>query len=413
MLLQFEVENHRSLQAKQTLSLVASDSDDIDSRLIPCSAIKGAALPVAAIYGANASGKTNVLAALGFMREAVQSSHRTWEPGAPIPWQPFLLGDGSRPPARYEMHFLTAGTRYRYGFALNGERIVEEWLYAWPNGKKQVWLERERDRFTFGKKLHGENETIRKLTRPNSLFLSAAAQNNHAALSVVHEHFLVPRIVQRVSTSPRYHREFIDSELMRLMVEAASKSARTELAAILGLLKSADFGIEGVAISPGSEGRHVSLSHRQATREPRLLPLEAESDGTLTLLHLGLRLFKVLAVGGLLTIDELEGSLHPMLARGVVAMFQDPKQNPKRAQLVFTTHDTNLLGTVVGEPALRRDQVWLTEKDKDGATTLYPLTDFHPRKEENLERGYLQGRYGAVPFLGPLAANGSARASRQ
>lgn len=101
-------------------------------------------------------------------------------------------------------------------------------------------------------------------------------------------------------------------------------------------------------------------------------------------------------------MDELESSLHPALALRIVGMFNDPKQNPRGAQLMFATHDTNLLGTLVGEPALRRDQVWFTEKDGDGATRVYPLTDFHPRKEENLERGYLQGRYGGVPFLGDL-----------
>src|SRR5262249_7777827 len=104
----------------------------------------------------------------------------------------------------------------------------------------------------------------------------------------------------------------------------------------------------------------------------------------------------------LLCVDELEASLHPALALSVVRLFNDPAQNPRHAQLVFATHDTNLLGSIVGEPALRRDQVWFTEKDETGATQLYPLTDFHPRKEKNLERGYLQGRYGAIPFLGDM-----------
>jgi AAA15 family ATPase/GTPase len=98
-------------------------------------------------------------------------------------------------------------------------------------------------------------------------------------------------------------------------------------------------------------------------------------------------------------VDELDASLHPILAQEVVRQFNDPATNPHNAQLIFTTHDANLLGTILGEPALRRDQVWLTEKDNDGATVLYPLTDYRPRKAENLERGYLQGRYGAIPFL--------------
>lgn len=104
-----------------------------------------------------------------------------------------------------------------------------------------------------------------------------------------------------------------------------------------------------------------------------------------------------------MVIDELERSLHSLLATQLVRQFNDPKTNPKHAQLLFSTHDTNLLGTAIGEPVLRRDQVWLTEKDPQGATVVYPLTDYKPRKAENIERGYLQGRYGAIPFLGDLA----------
>jgi uncharacterized protein len=128
----------------------------------------------------------------------------------------------------------------------------------------------------------------------------------------------------------------------------------------------------------------------------------------MTLLAIATRLVGVLREGGLLCIDELEASLHPMLALEIVRLFNDPKHNPKGAQLIFTTHDTSLIGNVAGEAPLRRDQIWFTEKDQGGATKLYPLTDFHPRREENLERGYLQGRYEAIPFLGELVAPVSA-----
>ena len=107
-----------------------------------------------------------------------------------------------------------------------------------------------------------------------------------------------------------------------------------------------------------------------------------------------------------MVVDELEASLHPKLALEIVKQFNNPQTNPKNAQLIFTTHDTNLLGNDAGEPVLRRDQVWLTEKDKEGATVLYPLTDYKPRKAENVERGYLQGRYGAIPYLGSFSLLG-------
>ena len=110
--------------------------------------------------------------------------------------------------------------------------------------------------------------------------------------------------------------------------------------------------------------------------------------------------------GGVLLVDELERSLHPYLARQIIGHFNDPESNPNNAQLIFTTHDTNLLGTMLGEPALRRDQVWLTEKNHEGATELYPLTNYKPRKAESLERGYLQGRYGAIPFVEDFSVAG-------
>ena len=128
--------------------------------------------------------------------------------------------------------------------------------------------------------------------------------------------------------------------------------------------------------------------------------LDEESDGTKTLFKIAPNLFRVLETGGVLLVDELESSLHPNLGSKIVKMFNCPQTNQQNAQLIFTTHDTNLLGNTLGAPALRRDQVWFTEKDSSGATSLYPLTNFKPRNVENLERGYLQGRYGAIPFLG-------------
>jgi AAA15 family ATPase/GTPase len=131
--------------------------------------------------------------------------------------------------------------------------------------------------------------------------------------------------------------------------------------------------------------------------------LEEESNGTQKLFQLALPVLLALREGSVLVVDELESSLHPSLAQEIVILFNNPSKNPNNAQLIFSTHDTNLLGTILGEPVLRRDQVWLTEKDPEGGTVLYPLTDYKPRKSENLERGYLQGRYGAIPFLGKFA----------
>jgi AAA15 family ATPase/GTPase len=212
-------------------------------------------------------------------------------------------------------------------------------------------------------------------------------------------------------------------DLLLRRVERNARPTAETFAPIMALLGTADTGI--IDMRAEVEGEPNSAFDGQALRFGRIdfkhrskkgghgwLPLAAESAGTLALLEVGMKLIDVFSVGGLLLVDELESSLHPALARHIVALFQDPVQNPKRAQLVFTTHDTNLLGSVVGEPALRRDQVWLTEKDDAGATTLYPLTDYRPRKEENLERGYLQGRYGAIPYYGRSSTSRRGRPRR-
>jgi hypothetical protein len=143
----------------------------------------------------------------------------------------------------------------------------------------------------------------------------------------------------------------------------------------------------------------LELKH-QSESDDAWLPLEEESHGTRTLLQLALPILRTIQRGRLMVVDELEPSMHPNPAEHIVRQFNDLEINTHNAQLIFSTHDTNLLGTLSGEPALRRDQVWLTEKEATGATVLYPLTDFKPRKEENIERGYVQGRYGAIPYLG-------------
>jgi AAA15 family ATPase/GTPase len=179
------------------------------------------------------------------------------------------------------------------------------------------------------------------------------------------------------------------------------------------LLKGADFGIVDFRVQRSDvddSTRRVSLPKFQLkhhnTSEDAWLPLEQESHGTRTLFRMALPILRSLERGTILLVDELESSLHPALAQQIICNFNDPATNPHNAQLVCTTHDTNLLGTTLGEPALRRDQVWFTEKSEEGATALYPLTDYKPRKAENLERGYLQGRYGAIPFLGSLSFSG-------
>jgi len=416
MLIEFRVENHRSLRDEQALTLEAGRvGDSADPRPRSVAGHGEKLLPAAVIYGANASGKSNVLAALAFMRQAVFFSHRHWEPEGGIPRTAFAWGEKRNEPSMYEASFLIEGTKYVYGFAVDDEAVQEEWLFAWPNNRKQVWFEREGNRFKFGDHLNGPNDVVREVTRSNALFLSAAAQHGHGQLTPLYSWFqrmfFVNIPLKGHGRSFRYGR-ILTKKLLSLNDDQPSlfesdETDDTQVARIRQLLKATDTGIVDIRSSVhevdhrGRTRRRLRLQH-QAGDDDSWLYLEEESGGTKTLLRMAPSVFHTLDSGGLLLVDELESSLHPSLGATIVKMFNSPKTNPNNAQIVFTTHDTNLLGTTLGEPPLRRDQVWFTEKDEEGASKLYPLTDYKPRKTENLERGYLQGRYGAIPFLGDI-----------
>ena len=427
MLIEFRVENHRSLRDEQVLTLEAGRVGDAsDSRPRRVAGYPESLLPVAALYGANASGKSNVLAALAFMRDAVSLSHRVWSPDEGVPRDPFAWGPKRLDPSLFEITICVEDVRYEYGFVASDECFAEEWLFAWPHGKKQVWFEREGgDPIKFGDNLKGENRLIEEVTRPNALFISVAAQHKHPQLTPIFTWF---RSLYAVNLSERRDFPFrslqTDVTLTRLLQDDAAGMRQLTLFqddefpdSLLDrfrtLLTTADIGILDMRLADSqsdgasrrSKGRRFELKH-QSEVEEAWLPLEEESRGTQSMFRIALPILQTLRSGGTLLIDELESSLHPNLAQRLVRQFNEPFTNPRNAQLIFTTHDTNLLGTTLGEPALRRDEVWLTEKNKDGATILYSLTDYRPRKAENLEHGYLQGRYGAIPFLGDLTLAG-------
>lgn len=415
MLIEFRVENHRSLRDEQAITMEASSIGDVaDDRPRRAAGHTVPLLPVAVLYGANASGKSNVLSALAFMQEAVMLSHRTWSPDEGVPRDPFAWGISKSSPSLFEVTILANEVRYQYGFRASDGEFLEEWLHAWPHGKKQIWFERDGSVFKFGDNLRGENKLIEEVTRSNALFLSAAIQHKHQQLDPVFAWF---RAIQPVNLTRGFGRRGLvvgsmsRHALARLFHEGAHQLFPDDtLEQFRALLRSADIGIVDFRVDSNDAdqerrrlgGPRFVMKHSSASSavEEAWLPLEEESSGTRTLFRLGLPILETLRNGGILLVDELEASLHPSLAQQIVHQFNDPATNSRNAQLIFTTHDTNLLGTTLGEPEVRRDQVWLTEKDTEGATVLYPLTDFKPRKAENLERGYLQGRYGAIPFLG-------------
>ena len=417
MLIEFRVENHRSLRDEQALTFEAGRvGDSSDPRPRRVGGHDEMLLPAAVIYGPNASGKSNVLSALGFMREAVLLSHRRWEPEGGIPRTAFAWAGRRHEPSMFETSVLIGETKLDYGFTVNDEAVEEEWLFAWPNHRKQMWFEREGDSFKFGEHLKGPNEAVKEVTRPNALYLSAAAQHRHQQLTLLYSWF---RDLFPVNISGREYRMFHESFIPEILFPTDDRqrslfpvddSDDTLATRIRQLLQSADIGIVDVKREVSDHefrGRtlrrpRVLLQH-QVDDEDSWLDLNEESEGTKTLFRMAPSVFRTLESGGLLLVDELEASLHPLIGLAIVKLFNCPQANPKNAQVVFTTHDTNLLGNTLGESPLRRDQIWFTEKDKDGASTLYPLTDYKPRKSENLERGYLQGRYGAIPFLGDIS----------
>ena len=416
MLLRFGVANHRSLRDRQEISLVASSLGGNAEGLIACGhAPSGKLLPAVVVYGANASGKSNLIDAMRAMWSMVLYSHNRGEPSGAVSRHPFALDvDSKDAPSRFDVDFVINDVRYHYGFEATDKAFVSEWLFAFPNEKRRTLFERTGDLFRFSRYLKGRNQLISKITRPNSLFLSAAAQNGHEELTRIYKYF----------------RDMVlgEAPISHLPAILAEKDIDDR---IIGFLGKAGTGVVGYDIQNGEMHRNtldfrgekvnylrliveekesqvlkmalkpvveLRLSHQSATGAPVYFDLSQESEGTRRLLTLLAPVFLALDTGGVMVVDELDASLHTHACELLLALFSSPVTNSKGAQLIATTHDTNLLAS----RHLRRDQVWLTEKDAEGATHLYPLTDFRTRGNDNLARGYLQGRYGAVPFSGNL-----------
>lgn len=397
MLLGFTATNVLSLRDEQTLSLVSDGLDDSPAR--PAGVVVEGRpvriLPVIGIYGANASGKSNVLSTLRMMRAAVLDSHAVWTRTVGVPRMPFALDPkAAKTPSSFEVDLVIDKTRWVYGFELSDTQVEGEWLHVYPRGRRQVWFDRDAsdaEPFRFpGDHLKGERATLARLTRPDALFLSTAAANNHPQLSVLHRWFH-GNLWLVTPENDRPERERFTSR--RLLTEDRMR--------IVELLRVADLGIDEVEVVRRDPDPPRVRLVRTSGRRRTAFDFDDESFGTRNWFALLGPLLLALKEGAVLLVDELDASLHPALVTEFIQLFQDPAANPKNAQLIFTSHDTTPLGTATGDRPLGREQIWLTEKRADGATELYPLTDAHPRKDENLERGYRAGRYGGVPQVGP------------
>lgn len=426
MLVEFRIKNFRSFRDEQIISLVARNSDrTLDENCISVGKLR--LLKAIGIYGANASGKSNLIKAIDIMQKLVLNS-ANFKPGVNLHIRPFLLNDKSqREPTLFEVTFFHNGIRYQYGFTATSKRFEEEWLIAYPKEVAQTWYERSFNQkraeyeWKYSTFLKGEKAKLADKTRENALFLSVGAQWNNEQLTSVYEWF---KDKLHVAPPKEYFRPVTARMLLDVEKQEDAKEELYDF--VTDALQDADLGIRGLTVKelkfdkdeiklpevipPEIQEKvlkrlekepplKVEMIHRNVdTGEDVSLPLQEESDGTQRFFQLLGPWLETVASGFTVFVDELEVSLHPHLTKELVKFIQAPQNNKTGAQLIFATHDTNLLDPDL----LRRDQVWFTEKDERGATDLYSMSDYkerRPRKGEAMEKGYLAGRYGAIPIL--------------
>lgn len=413
MLVEFRVKNFRSIRDEQVLSMVASKDGTLQAFNLTKTGIHAAPslLNSAAIYGANASGKTSIIKAINFVKNMIAYS-TTLSLGQEILISPFLLDNSIKNKAsEFEITFIFDKERYQYSFSCTQEKIISEALYVYKTVKPQMWFSRQYNEdygkydYKFGPSLKGEKKVWSEATRNNVLFFSQAVDLNSEQLKILYEKiistlFIVDENLILVRDNKQLSVIYKDSNLNKK---------------IKRLLNDADIQINEIEIRQESiknkRGRSIFIKNIESENTLSYEPffkhvtdkgsasfhINEESTGTQNYFLLINFIEFVLQHGVTLFIDELDTSLHPLLVRKLVALFHDPLSNPKGAQLIFTTHDTSLLSTV--GTLFRRDQIWFVDKDRDQASSLYSLVEFSPRKDEPIEKGYFQGRFGGLPFI--------------
>jgi AAA15 family ATPase/GTPase len=426
MIIEFRVQNHRSFHKEQVLNLAASNYDKSCLENLISPDLQGVndlrLIKAVALYGPNAGGKTNVLLALRFLRWLVVESATGQKPEAKLPIEPFRLSKESlEMPTTLELTFVAENVRYELAVAVTKDRVVQERLVAYPNGRSQVWYDRvwndEAKRYDWlpDKPADFQRDLgIVEKTRENALFLSTAVQWNNTQVAPVYQwfskklkflnlsaeaplpHNMTARMVSHSEESRKLISSVLRSADLGLMdVEAREEAPEGEAVKFLGALKT--FMREAGAPTDTLPDRFWQVTFQHEGKGGESFPINwiDESGGTR-------RFFSVLgpwldAVQNeqVLCVDELETSLHPSLAAELLRLLFKMTKANTRSQLLFTTHNPLLLDTSL----LRRDQIWFADKNQAGESFLYPLTDYKPRSDESLVRGYLSGRYGAVPFI--------------
>ncbi len=420
MLTNFTVKNYRSFKFERTFSMGASSIKEHKDSVINRG--KYSLLPLAVFYGANSSGKSNLIQAISTMCSMVMHSVRLNE-GDVLPYDPFALDKSSgSQPTLFEIQFIKDEVLYRYGFEYNKTDILSEWLYEKRFGNKEYELfMRSRNIIEVSAKRFPEGQKKEDLTNSNRLFLSLVAQLKGEKSNLimgwfsecnvlsginsdVYEVFTLKMFLEHLKGSDQAQEFFKTLQLgfTRFSVEKSDISNE----ALDGIPESIRLQLEkeiasGSVIEPITT-HNVYDENGLVIDERNFHKSKMESEGTKKVIEISGPIFDTLNKGKILVIDELDAKLHPLLTRNIVLLFMDPEMNRHGAQLIFATHDTNLLDLEI----VRRDQIWFAEKDKVESTDIYSLVEFKDedgqkvRNDRDIKRDYIRGRYGAIPFIG-------------
>ena len=404
MILEFSIANFLSFKDKVTFSMLANATNGLDDNYIVFNDRK--VLKTNAIYGANASGKTNLFKILTIVISMLKSSNVV-NINAKLPIIPFKFDkDTINKPSEFEIKFIADDVRYVYGFVADSNKIYEEYLYYYPNGRETKIFDRfNANDYSFPQKDEKILNDIAYKNAPNKFFIATATNWNYEKTKIPYK-FLSADINTFNNLAG----------LRDLALKEYLKNDKELKNFTLDFLRKADFNIEDYKVLETDVPDDVLVAipdfikmGMNMKEKPKVftalfkhkgsdveLSYEEESMGTQIIFCFIPFIMDALSNKRVVVVDELDRSLHPYLVEMIVQMFNDPDVNKSGAQLIFNTHDTNLLKLNI----LRRDQIWFTEKDDNtGISDLYPLSDFSVRKMENIERGYMLGRYGAVPFI--------------
>lgn len=424
MLVEFTFKNYRSFRDEATLSLEATGLSSFKNSIIEYNNVK--LLPCVAIYGKNGGGKSNVIRAFWLAVQFIKNAQRTQHENAEIPVIPFALNDYSfAQPTQFEFIYILDKIKYWYGFSATKKKVVEEYLYHAPKGQKALVFKRDGQQFSFTEE-KAKRTLISKAVANNQLFFSIACTMNDSACISAMRWFRDCVFFSRDYTDiPKQLIEYSEDKTMLRSISEYAKAADVGIDDMSFEFNSKeindDFSFpdnipEGVkaaltqfmhVLSETSNNSEIRLKMGQLTAKARHLgknldgglscfdlDLSDESDGTRKLMALSPAIESALKNSGVLLVDEIERELHPTLVNYIVSKFQSKRTNPFGAQIIFTTHNTELMNLEL----LRKDQLYFVDKKaNDGISELYSLSEFTTRTTDNIRKGYLIGRYGAIP----------------